>query len=72
LQEALPKRVKVAEVTGVDLEKQLVLMDGHSVSYDYLVLATGVHDNYFGHPEWEHYTSGLKSVVDAITIQGYH
>ena len=57
------------EVTGVDTRGQQVLMGDRSVLYDYLVLATGVHDNYFGHPEWEHYAPGLKSIVDAISIR---
>src|SRR5258708_2610028 len=61
--------VLMAEVTGVDLEQQRVLMGERSVPYDYLVLATGAHDNYFGHPEWENNAPGLKSVVDAISIR---
>src|ERR1700738_2470052 len=61
--------VMMAEVTGVDLEQQRVLMGEHAVPYDYLVLATGAHDNYFGHPEWEQYAPGLKSIVDATSIR---
>ena len=57
------------EVTGVDIQEQRVLMGGRSVPYDYLVLATGAHDNYFGHPEWEHNAPGLKTIVDAISIR---
>ena len=44
-------------------------MGDRSVPYDYLVLATGAHDNYFGHPEWGHYAPGLKSIVDATSIR---
>ena len=61
--------VFMEEVTGVDVQEQRVLMGDLSVPYDYLVLATGVHDNYFGHPEWEHHAPGLKSIVDAISIR---
>src|SRR5438270_610268 len=61
--------VFMEEVTGVDVREQLVLMGDRSVPYDYLVLATGAHDNYFGHPEWEHYAPGLKSIVDATSIR---
>jgi NADH dehydrogenase len=61
--------VLMEEVTGVDVEEQRVLMGDRSVPYDYLVLATGVHDNYFGHPEWEHYAPGLKSIVDATSLR---
>ena len=61
--------VYLAEVTGVDVEQQRVQMGEHSVPYDYLVLATGAHDNYFGHPEWERDAPGLKSIVDATSIR---
>ncbi|HLX57229.1 MAG TPA: NAD(P)/FAD-dependent oxidoreductase [Ktedonobacteraceae bacterium] len=61
--------VMMAEVTGVDPTQQRVLMGERSVPYDYLVLATGAHDNYFGHPEWEQYAPGLKSIVEATAIR---
>lgn len=61
--------VMMAEVTGIDLEQQRVLMGEHSLPYDYLVLATGAYDNYFGHPEWEQYAPGLKSITDATAIR---
>ncbi len=61
--------VVLEEVTGVDVQEQRVLMGDRSVPYDYLVLATGAHDNYFGHPEWEQNAPGLKSIVDAISIR---
>lgn len=61
--------VLMEQVTGVDVQEQRVLMGDNSVPYDYLVLATGAHDNYFGHNEWEHYAPGLKSVVDATSIR---
>jgi NADH:ubiquinone reductase (H+-translocating) len=61
--------VFMEEVTGVDVEEQRVLMGDRSVPYDYLVLATGAHDNYFGHPEWEHCAPGLKSIVDATSLR---
>ena len=61
--------VFMEEVTGIDFQEQRVLMGDRSVPYDYLVLATGAHDNYFGHPEWGHYAPGLKSIVDATSIR---
>lgn len=57
--------VLLAEVTGVDLEGQRVLMGQRSVSYDYLVVATGARQNYFGHQEWEACAPGLKSLEEA-------
>src|SRR6266849_2156084 len=61
--------VLMAEVTGVDVAGQRVLVRERVVAYDYLVLATGAHDNYFGHPEWKHYAPGLKSIIDATSIR---
>lgn len=61
--------VLLAEVTGVDLQDKRVLVGDRSVPYDYLVLATGAHDNYFGHPEWEKFAPGLKTIEDARAIR---
>ena len=63
--------VLMAEVSGVDAEKQLVLMGERSLPYDYLVLATGAQDNYFGHPEWSEYAVGLKSIGEATAIRSH-
>lgn len=62
-------RVLMAEVTGVDMDRQRVLMSERTVEYDYLVLATGAQDNYFGHSEWSKYAVGLKSIQEATTIR---
>jgi NADH dehydrogenase len=69
LQKQKNTEVFMEEVTGVDVQEQRVLMGDRSVPYDFLVLATGVHDNYFGHPEWERYAPGLKSIVDATSLR---
>ncbi len=61
--------VFLEEVTGVDVQEQRVFMGDRWIPYDYLVLATGAHDNYFGHPEWEHNAPGLKTIVDATSIR---
>src|SRR5712672_397661 len=54
--------VLLAEVTGVDVQKQQVLLHDRSLSYDYLILATGVRHNYFGHDAWEQFAPGLKTL----------
>src|SRR5437667_9329597 len=46
--------VFMAEVTGVDTEQQHVLvhdqsLHDHVIPYDYLIIATDTHENYFGH-----------------------
>ena len=44
--------VLLGEVNGVDTQKRVVRLEQHDVSYDFLILATGVQYNYFGHDEW--------------------
>ena len=61
--------VLLAEVTGVDVETQRVLMHDESLPYDYLILATGAKDSYFGHNDWAAIAPGLKSIVQATTIR---
>ncbi len=61
--------VVLGEVTGVDAQEQRVLLHDRSISYDYLVLATGVRHNYFGHDEWEQFAPGLKTLQDATAIR---
>lgn len=62
--------VRLAEVHGIDLAgRRVQLGDGSSLSYDTLVVAAGASHSYFGHPEWERYAPGLKSVEDATLIR---
>jgi NADH dehydrogenase len=61
--------VLMAEVTGVDTQNRRVLMGPDSLSYDYLILATGIHYSYFGHDEWKEYAASLTSVGDADRIR---
>jgi NADH dehydrogenase len=63
-------RVLLAEVTGFDLSRRLVLLgEGGPVPYDSLVVAAGARHHYFGHPEWEQYAPGLKTVEDATDMR---
>lgn len=62
-------KILMAEVTGVDVAGRRVQMSGRSLSYDTLILATGSHYNYFGHPEWQQVAPSLKTVEDAVAIR---
>lgn len=62
-------QVMMAEVTGVDVQDRRVLIGERSLPYDYLVLATGARENYFGHEEWRTEAPGLKSLEDAREIR---
>ena len=57
-------------VSGVDAQSRtIMLQDGAVVSFDTLILATGVRHAYFGHDEWEPYAPGLKTLEDATSIR---
>lgn len=62
--------VLMAEVVGVDPHARVVGTREGTVAYDYLVLATGIEYNYFGHEEWKALAPGLASVDDADRIRG--
>ena len=63
-------RVLLAEVTQVDLAARLVLTrECNALEYDYLVLAPGAVNSYFGHHEWAHVAPGLKDLDDAVEIR---
>lgn len=61
--------VLLDQVTSCDLAAKTVRLEESTVSYDYLVLALGGHTSYFGHPEWEQFAPGLKSLDDAMGIR---
>ena len=62
--------VLMAEVVGVDPENRVVETADGRLHYDYLILATGIRYNYFGHDEWQEVAPGLDSVDDADRIRG--
>ena len=61
--------VIMSEVTGFDLARRRVSHSSGELSYDYLVLAAGGVTSYFGHPEWEQFAPGLKTLDDALRIR---
>jgi len=63
--------VLLDNVTGFDFTNRRVLLEKNSLTYDYLVLAMGGQTGYFGHPEWERFAPGLKSLEDALRIRSH-
>jgi NADH:ubiquinone reductase (H+-translocating) len=66
--------VILGDVTGIDTAARNIFVSdadrkGVPISYDYLILATGVQHSYFGHDEFEKYAPGLKSLADAVAIR---
>jgi NADH dehydrogenase len=61
--------VLLEQVKDFDLAKKQVFLERDTLDYDYLVLALGSCTSYFGHPEWEAFAPGLKTVEDALRIR---
>ncbi|MBL8260483.1 MAG: NAD(P)/FAD-dependent oxidoreductase [Candidatus Competibacteraceae bacterium] len=61
--------VALAEVTGVDRSSREVITGDRRYPYDFLILASGSSNFYFGHPEWEAHAPGLKRIIDATEIR---
>ncbi len=61
--------VIMSEVTAIDPGAKRLMHSRGELTFDYLVLAAGGTTNYFGHPEWEKFAPGLKSLDDALRIR---
>jgi NADH:ubiquinone reductase (H+-translocating) len=63
--------VLMGEVLGVDLAQRSLRVAGINlpITYDYLIVATGMHSSYFGHDEWEPFAPGLKTARDALVVR---
>lgn len=61
--------VIMAEVADIDLAGKRIKHSRGELTYDYLVIGAGGVTNYFGHPEWEQFAPGLKSLDDALRIR---
>jgi NADH dehydrogenase len=69
-------RVLLAEATGFDLDRKLVILDelpngerGRTIPYDTLVVAGGSRYSYFGREEWAVHAPELKSLEGALHIR---
>ena len=61
--------IHLGHIDGVDLSKQIVFGEGHEIGFDYLILACGARHSYFGHPEWEEFAPGLKTLEQATEMR---
>ena len=62
-------QVLLAEAQTIEPGQRRVIIDGGSIDYDYLIVATGAAHAYFGHPEWAARAPGLKTLDDALEIR---
>jgi NADH dehydrogenase len=59
----------MGEADRVDKARKTVRVDGVERPFDYLVLACGMTNDYFGHDEWEDHAPGLKTINEALHIR---
>ena len=70
LSEQKNTNVLLGEAVDIDpVEKTVLLKDGATVPYDYLIVATGSQGTYFGHDEWSAWAPNLKNIDDASIIR---
>jgi NADH dehydrogenase len=61
--------VLMAEVNGIDPMARTVSTDAGPFSFDFLVIATGARNSYFGHHHWAELAPGLKRIEDATRVR---
>jgi len=61
--------VLMSDVQAIDLGRRVVRHQFGETGYDYLVIGLGGRTSYFGHPEWERFAPGLKTLDDALDIR---
>jgi NADH:quinone reductase (non-electrogenic) len=65
-------RFRQAFVTGVDFGARVVrTRDEERIPYDYLVLASGSTNNYYGNPGLSRFTIGMKTIPEALRLRNH-
>lgn len=62
-------KVLMGEVVDIQPEQQKVILGNQELSYDSLIIATGVSHHYFGNDQWETVAPGLKTVENALEMR---
>lgn len=66
--------VELGEVTDIELDRREVAVCGaedspHRISYDYLIVAAGAEDSYFGHDQWAPHLYPMKALAQALRLR---
>lgn len=65
-------RFRQAYVTRIDFDTRVVhTRDDEHIRYDYLVLASGSTNNYYGNPELSRFTIGMKTIPEALRLRNH-
>jgi NADH dehydrogenase len=60
---------RLAEVEEIDTQNKIVQTNKGSLTYDFLVLATGTTTNFFGNNNVEAHSLGMKTIRDSLNIR---
>jgi NADH dehydrogenase len=60
---------RMCQVEGIDLDRCLVHTGDRQIAYDYLILAAGSANNYFGNDALAEHTYGLKDIGDGERLR---
>src|SRR5690625_586623 len=60
---------RMGEALSIDSENQILKLDIGEIHYDYLVIATGSKNNFFGNEEIEQHAMRMKTVPQALNIR---
>lgn len=66
--------VLLGEAHAIDVERQVVTAlrpdaTTFDLPYDHLIVAAGMRQSYFGHPQFARHAPGMKTIDDALTIR---
>ena len=62
-------KVLMGEVKDIDPKERKVKLPNEELTYDTLIVATGVSHHYFGNDHWAEKAPGLKTVEDALDMR---
>jgi NADH:ubiquinone reductase (H+-translocating) len=62
-------KVLMGQVRDIDPEQKKISLTKSEITYDSLIVATGVSHHYFGNDQWAETAPGLKTVEDALEMR---
>ncbi|MBE3085437.1 MAG: NAD(P)/FAD-dependent oxidoreductase [Bacteroidetes bacterium] len=61
--------IRKVEIKSVDTANNLLITSAGIVEYDYLVLAHGATNSYFGSEQMQHYSRGMKTIAEVLDLR---
>jgi NADH dehydrogenase len=61
--------IRKAEVKSIDTEINKLTTSSGTIDYDFLVLAHGATNSYFGSKEMENHTKGMKTIAEVLDLR---